>query len=155
LTTIAVRKGALATDSRVTSEDGLSPETTKKAWISQKHKAIFACAGDLANVNAAAKMVEAKRKLPWDAPTAWAHRDMPDLDDSIIIVLRKDGRMFVIEAQGWYESESPFYAVGSGAMAALAAMKMGASAQRAVKIAIELDHMSGPPVVVFKTSDIR
>jgi hypothetical protein len=43
------------------------------------------------------------------------------------------------------------YASGTGAQACLAAMKMGASAVRAVEIAAEVDVYTSLPVVVFDT----
>ena len=42
------------------------------------------------------------------------------------------------------------YEIGSGQAAALAAMHRGADAARAVKVAIEFDRNSGPPVCVLK-----
>lgn len=43
-----------------------------------------------------------------------------------------------------------FAAVGSGMNYALAAMSLGKSAKRAVKVAVELNAFCGPPVVSFK-----
>jgi hypothetical protein len=44
----------------------------------------------------------------------------------------------------------PFYAIGTGADAALGAMHMGASAVRAVKVACKIDINSGLPAVYMK-----
>jgi hypothetical protein len=89
---------------------------------------IFAVAGTSANANAAVRFLELLKKLPWDDPGSWDHRDVPSLEDSIIMAAHRDGRVFAIEEQGWFQTTAEFWALGSGAMAALAAMHMRESA---------------------------
>ena len=62
--------------------------------------------------------------------------------------------MFYVENAGWYPLEGEFHALGAGQPAALAAMHMGASAVKAVEIAIKLDKNSGPPVMSLCLADI-
>lgn len=155
MTTIAARDGWLAYDSRITSDDGLSPDRVRKAWRSRRHALIWAAAGVIANANAAARALDAMAQLPWEAPGRWDSRRLPSLEGSTILAALADGRFFYIEESGWVQTAGPFLAIGSGAMAALAAMHMGASARRAVAVAIKLDHQSGGPVRALRISGKR
>lgn len=71
----------------------------------------------------------------------------PTLSDTNIIILKASGKIEL-----WDESEYPmtfsnkFYAIGSGADAALAAMHCGKSPTEAVKIACKVDMSTGLPV---------
>lgn len=150
MTTIAIRDGVLAFDARVTEADaGILSEVVQKAWINLKHQCIIAIAGNVPATINGVKAMERGLHLPFDEPPG----DLPRItDDSCIIVLTKAGRVFTITFDGWYESEGPFWAFGSGSPAARAAMHMGADAKKAVEIAILCDSASGPPVRWF---DIR
>jgi hypothetical protein len=48
MTTIAVRSGIVAYDSRITSSDGICIDRVEKAWLSIKHQAIIAVSGGIA-----------------------------------------------------------------------------------------------------------
>jgi hypothetical protein len=48
MTTIAVRSGIVAFDSRITSSDGICIDRIEKAWISRRHQAIIAVSAALA-----------------------------------------------------------------------------------------------------------
>ena len=154
MTTIAVRKGLIACDSRVSSDDGISVEIINKVWFSKRHPVAYCVAGTLANASAMTHIIDAHTYMPWEKPKLWNTNDRPSMVGSRMLIVCKDGRTFCIEEQGWYESTGPYHALGTGAMAALAAMKMGASAKRAVEIAITLDQYSGAPVHLFKLEDI-
>ncbi|MDH7796454.1 MULTISPECIES: hypothetical protein [unclassified Beijerinckia] len=155
MTTLAVRDGVVAFDSRITSGDGIVPNSIKKAWISTKHPVIYAVMGTISNVYAAAQKLDRMRKLPWDDPDKWDASKLPSMADSSIFVVCKDGRVFCIEEGGWWPAAGPYWAGGSGAMAATAAMHMGADAAKAVEIAILVDQNSGGPVNVLRLDDIK
>lgn len=48
----------------------------------------------------------------------------------------------------------PFYSIGSGCLAAMAAMHAGATPEKAVHIAAEFDEGTAAPVHVFKLADL-
>jgi ATP-dependent protease HslVU (ClpYQ) peptidase subunit len=67
----------------------------------------------------------------------------------------------LLDENGLYEYESPlvpiriegeFWAIGSGAQAALGAMRMGANPAEAVKIACAIDPFCGEPITVERLS---
>jgi len=69
-----------------------------------------------------------------------------------------DGKVFYLEGgkhSGYTELEGSFFAEGSGFVIALAAMKAGASAKKAVEIACDLDNNSGGPVVTLTLGNKR
>lgn len=63
-----------------------------------------------------------------------------------ILVVRKDKKLEWYDKDGWHHIENGQFAMGSGAVAARAAMKMGASADKAVQIASEIDVYTGREV---------
>lgn len=68
------------------------------------------------------------------------------------------GRVYYLEGgkhTGYTELEGEFFAEGSGFIVALAAMKAGASAKKAVEIACDLDNNSGGPVVTLTLGNKR
>lgn len=70
--------------------------------------------------------------------------------DFSALILTVDG---LFEADAYCRPEriiEPFYAIGSGAKAALGAMHAGASARRAVEIACRIDPFSSPPIVTMR-----
>jgi hypothetical protein len=73
-----------------------------------------------------------------------------------------DFTCLIVESDGIYEADAycrpekivePFYAIGSGSKAALAAMHCGKSAAEAVEIACRIDPYSAPPIVVMRLND--
>lgn len=76
---------------------------------------------------------------------------MPSLVDVSIIRLSAEDGVQVLEGSGGFFSvERHFYAVGSGATAAMGAYMAGADAKKAVEIATKIDAGSGGDVVVHK-----
>lgn len=154
MTTIAIRDGVVAYDTRATINDVMCPDEVDKAWISARHKVIFFGAGDGANVRAMVQALEKRRALPWARASRWKADDLPPLNGSPFGALSRGGRLYMIEDFGWTESTGRFWAFGTGAPAALGAMHMGASARRAVEIAIRCDPHSGAPVRILRLAEI-
>lgn len=70
------------------------------------------------------------------------------------LILYDDGRIETGSSYGIvHPCKEPFYAIGSGTKAALAAMHMGADAKKAVEIASLVDPHTGGPIQVFKFHD--
>lgn len=71
-------------------------------------------------------------------------------EDIQILVLTKAG-LFVYDSSFIAdELLNPFYALGSGAQAALAALHMGASAQKAIEIAAMVDNSTGDGIDILR-----
>lgn len=150
MTTIAVRDGIVAFDSRITESTMICPDTVVKAMFFPKHQAIIAGAGTTSLIYRLFDKIMFMDALPWDTPN-YDPKDL-SLDESGMIALLADGRVYCIEQDGYCLTTGPFQSIGSGSVAAIAAMYMGASAIEAVKIAARCDTQTGGEV---KFLDIR
>ena len=74
----------------------------------------------------------------------------PKLEDINAICVDTDGAIRVYEGRRWELVELPYYAVGSGARAALPAMDAGADAVGAVLIGTKRDPFSGGKITELK-----
>lgn len=75
----------------------------------------------------------------------------PKLEDVAGLHIDRRGRMWIYEGNIWQSLKGfKFYAIGSGAIMATAAMMAGASALEAVKIACQLDLWSGGKLTTLK-----
>lgn len=75
----------------------------------------------------------------------------PKLEDIAALKLDPKGRLWLYEGNIWQSLKGmPYYAVGSGALCALSAMDVGASAVEAVKVAINRDLWCGGKITVVK-----
>jgi hypothetical protein len=71
--------------------------------------------------------------------------------DTEALILNDDGSIETGSTYGIiHPCLEPFYAIGSGTKAALAAMHMGAGAEEAVKIACKVDPHTGGEIQVFR-----
>lgn len=143
MTTIAVRNGIMAADSRVTS-DGENSGT--RYFRTEK---LFRKGRDL--IGLAGESEPGLIFLDWYGS---GKKDAP----GVLIDGEADFTALVLTRKGLFEYGKycrgervlePFYAIGSGAKAALGAMHMGADARRAVQIACKIDPYSAPPIVVM------
>lgn len=66
------------------------------------------------------------------------------------LVIWPDGRIEMFEAGGSFEMTPPYFAIGSGRPEALGAMYAGATAEQAVRAAIEHDAFTGGDVTVLR-----
>jgi len=73
-----------------------------------------------------------------------------DTDDSTILVLTSKGELFTYESGVKMDVKEPFYAIGSGAQAAMAAMYAGKTPKEAVEIAKKIDVNTGGKVKTYK-----
>lgn len=155
MTTIAVRSGIIACDSRVTEGAIIHPGSVLpgKVVVSIHREVLYAFCGEVGAAMAVIAQFECGEKFPWENPIDFNAKDWTELD-ATILVMYPDKSVWVFEGSGYYQMNSPFMALGSGAAPALAAMHMGASAARAVEIATKVDIYSAPPVKVFSVADI-
>jgi len=135
VTTIACDSKSMAGDSAV-DDGGTRARCTK----------IFRVNGDI--VGLAGSLGAGLAFIDWYKTRK---EEPPSLSDTNIIILKSNGKIEL-----WDESEYPmrftnkFYAIGSGADAALAAMYCGKTPTEAVKIACKIDTSTGLPVKTLK-----
>ena len=152
MTSIAVRDGIMAYDSRFVDGTAISPLGLKKGWLSKRHPLFYACAGIYTTGLAISRALDRLTVLPWDDDTDIT---LPDDDgETTMFALHRDGRLFCFEGGSWYLNEGPFAAIGSGADSALGALHAGATAKQAVEISCLVDRNSGPPVCTVAAVDI-
>lgn len=148
MTTIAIKKGMIASDAQTTThtEEGGSRlfKCVKlyRKFVGTDKEAILGTSG------------ESFSSLVF---VDWYGTDAPRPEvlltgeaDFTVIALTHAG---LFEYDKWCRGEEiiePMYAIGSGAKAALGAMHAGCSAKRAVEIACLIDPFSRPPVTVMK-----
>lgn len=141
MTTIACKSGELATDSRITHGDMIvSDRRTKVHRL--RDGSLVAWAG---SVQDAELLLRAMRKTSRDPH--------PKLEAISALHLRLDGSLYEYEGEAWVKQDPGYYATGSGAPYALAAMDAGASAREAVRIAIKRDVNSGGRVQSLKLKE--
>lgn len=141
MTTIAVRGNIMASDSRETvCDDGETAYVVnnkcKKIWRVSSGRILGCAHGSEDGIRL---MLALKKNQP-----------PPKLDAVVGVLLNTDGSVELYEGNIWQKVSGDYYAVGSGALAALGAMDAGATAVEAVKIAIDRDPFSGGRLQVLK-----
>jgi 20S proteasome alpha/beta subunit len=134
VTTIAFRAGILCSDSLVTSNgmrDG------RKQKICRVGRVLVAGAGSSAMCLRFQEWV--RKGMKGSAPTD----DNDEANGLIIAPGTPDPLMLVFGTVGCWPVHAPFVALGSGGPFAMGAMQAGASAEEAVRAAIQLDVYSG------------
>lgn len=136
MTSIAYKDGMMAGDSRVTFDNTVLPDTGRKVHR-LRNGCLFGAAGS-------AEEIEKLKR------TVMRNEDPPKSKDVSALKVDPDGTIWCYEGEIWSKVRTPFAALGSGTIAALAAMYAGADAKEAVKIAIKLDTHSGGRVNVVR-----
>ncbi len=139
MTTIAVRGGLMAADSRMTHDGRM----TRCVKLFKRAGAVIGLAGDDAPAMMFIDWYGSGRSRPEILVTGAA--------DFHALVLDEKKRVWLFDK--WCRGEritAPFFAVGTGADAAMGAMHAGADARRAVSIACKVDINSGLPVVYMR-----
>jgi hypothetical protein len=151
VTTIAYREGILAADSWETHESdqgGTRRHTCTKLFrrtLGEGRRArdvIFATAGQTSPGMVFVDWYGSNEKIP----ECLLNKDC----DFICLILSNKGLFEVDEFCRPVQILEPFYAIGSGAKAALAAMHCGKSAVEAVRIAARIDPYTGGRIVSMK-----
>ena len=135
MTTIAFKDGVLAADSHIAC-GGLRSGTAQKIF---EHGG-----GAIAGAGAYAEFLRFK---DWIVDGADPEK-RPELKESDLIWIKPDGSVVEFEPTGQLAYEAPFYALGSGRELAIGAMAAGASAEEAVRIAIDWSQGSGGEVQI-------
>jgi hypothetical protein len=132
MTTLVYRDGVLAADSRGIRERAINVADLTKVFKLPGNR-LVGFVGDCASAH---KFIRALRE---DAM-------LPALVDTLVVVIDADETITVYQDDSHYEDDAKFSAWGSGVQAALAALYMDATAERAVEIACKVDANSGGPV---------
>lgn len=153
MTTIAIRDGIICADSRTTiaTEEGgarvFRCEKLYRCFEGTSKEAILATAGE-----SFSSLVFVDWYKTETRPIETVERLVNGEADFTVLALTREG---LYEYDKWGRGEKildKFYAVGSGAKAALGALHMGASAEQAVRIACKIDPYSAPPIVSMTLS---
>lgn len=136
MTTIAVRNGIIAADSRMTVDGRM----TKCVKLFRRGGDVLGLAGDDAPALMFVDWYGTGKPRP--------HLLVEGNSDFHVLALDSKRRVFLYDK--WCRGEritAPFFAIGTGADAAMGAMYAGADARRAVAVACKVDINSGLPVV--------
>ncbi|MGJ4953059.1 hypothetical protein [Bradyrhizobium sp. HKCCYLS20291] len=137
MTTIAYRNGMLAADTRMIQGTAIIGNVVK--IVRREDGLLAGGAGDCAWVQAFHRWFLGHEE-----------GDPPELDDNCKgIIVRPDKTVEMFEPMGTIEFKPPFVAMGSGKEFALGAMWMGATAEQAVRAAMELDPGTGGNITVL------
>ena len=144
MTTIAFRDGVLAADTRMVT--GSRPHLcTKIRYI--KPNLVVACAGSINKESVALKF--------FSKPN-WQDEEPPEIKGAFQCIILIGNNPFFCEGGLHIQPiEHPYFAIGSGAEVAAAAMEMGMSAEEAVKFASKLDINTNDIVTTYKIPNAK
>lgn len=152
MTTLAYRSGVMAADSKTSAGDVNYARATKI------HKlADGSLVGFCGRSTSCERMLEVLKHATLSG--GLNHDLFQDCRGAAgLYVEASTGKVYYLEGgkhSGYCELDGDYFADGSGFVAALAAMKAGASAEKAVEIACDLDNNSGGPVVTLTLGNKR
>lgn len=97
-----------------------------------------------------AKLVPWYIKGEYDAPPEYIFFKGDADPEATLLILNKAGEIKIVSPHGLVTVlDVSFFAIGSGAMAAMGAMRMGADAKKAVEISIMVDPGTVGPVEIY------
>lgn len=155
MTTVAYKDGTLAADSRATLTDGTMSNRTVKLWkiVSKvdpvKGRVILAIAGDLYGGLLFHDWLKAGNE-----PNLHG-RGVEDGTDFDALILHRSGLYAANRLCRVEKITEPYWAIGSGRLAAMTAMYCGKKAPEAVKIAGLFDPGTGGRIVVMTLEDLK
>lgn len=139
MTTIAASRKEMACDSRASGDDGEYHNCDDK--VERIGGDLVGCAGDWEDIYAF---------LAWFKDQS---KERPEIENCLALVLNRKGLWLYANTTYPSKVAEPFFAIGTGSMAARAAMKWGASPQQAISTAITLDKNSGGRVRVYSLKE--
>lgn len=144
MTTIATDGIVMAADSRVTGDGPMYP--TEK--IFRIRGSLFGTAGDGFMGLALLEWLKTKRRDRKALYEMWDKTTLGIEDADVLFIELSPKGIFLWNCWGIAEPvRRPSYAIGSGAMAAVAAMETK-SPEDAIRTALNYDEFSGPPIQV-------
>lgn len=148
MTTIAFRDGVMAADSQAHADGVKFRNETKLFRV--KGNVIGLCGAD----------VTGQMLLNWyeNGAPEFTLTSRPSIADDYgfgALVLNKSGLLYVDQHFQPVAVREPFHAIGSGAMAAIAAMYCGKNAIQAVQVAARVDRDTGGTVRHMRLDDTK
>ena len=138
MTTIAANREMLAGDQKCTDDD----KSFRTRKIRRVGDALVGAAGTGPAIGKFFRWLEHGKQ---EEPPKFAK------DDELVALVVTPAGLFSYDASCTPEEIlDEFYAVGSGAQAALAAMHLGCDPERAVEIACKVDNSTGGPVDILR-----
>jgi hypothetical protein len=138
VTTIVYRDGVLAGDTRVTMGNTICPEVFRKVRR-LADGSLFAAAGDLQEGELIHEALVKKLAMP----------KIEDKETEAIRI-KSDGSIWHFGGRLWVRVRAPWAVLGSGYIAAMGALKIGATAIEAVRVARTLDVHTGGRIQTVK-----
>jgi ATP-dependent protease HslVU (ClpYQ) peptidase subunit len=144
MTTIVATREAIGADTLVVVA-GQAPYPTKK--VSKHKKMLFGAAGDAGDCVRFMKWA----KRDFDMESRPRFRCEADSDDEAIMLMVNEGGIYVMMTSDLFPEpvDADFYAIGSGAGAALGAMARGATIEEALNIAAQYDNCTRGPFTIL------
>lgn len=139
MTTIAYRDGVLAGDSLCCRAGWKVGATFRKVFKTPDGRLIGLC-GDAAHIM---KLVEWLMMPP---KNRLGERPRLDKDTGTVVEVLSNGKARYYEHDHYHDTNDRYWSVGSGSIAALVAMDMGADAATAVRAAARRDDSTGGKV---------
>lgn len=136
MTTIAADRHTIACDSAIDPGDGTSFRVTTKL-----HEIPGGWAGYAGTVSVAVELIKWLRSGKRRKKKEFARKD-----EASVLIAKRSGLWLLDQEYLLLELAEPYFAIGSGSVAARAAFMAGADAASAVEIAIALDPKSDGPV---------
>lgn len=144
MTTVAYRDGLMATDSQATlNNTTILPGESKKVWR-LADGSIAAGAGNAFTIAGILSQAKAATEIKTDSYIS----SVLSVDASGTVRVHENGATIEVR-------NAPFFAIGSGAPAAIAAMHCGATAEEAVQAAIKVDVFSSGAVQTIRVEPGR
>lgn len=140
MTTIAYRDGVMAGDTAVTDRGTYCGASRKVFHHGGALLGFCGCLGAMAQVR--------------DWFLAGAEGEPPELSgDSEGLIIRTDGKAeWLGPPRKRVEIDGDYFAIGSGFQIAMGALAAGASAERAIEIACDMDVLTRRPITILKAA---
>lgn len=146
MTTIAYRDGVLAGDGLYHRGGWKMGNTHQKVWKTPDGRLVGIC-GDAAHVSKlVAWLLCPPRKRTTERPKL-------EKDTGTVVEVFGNGKARYYEHDYFHPVNDRYWSVGSGSIAALVAMDMGADAVRAIKIAAKRDDSTGGRISAVKLKE--
>ena len=143
ITTIAYKKGILAADTRISTENEIDISEFRKVFR-LKNGVLIGFAGEVGRIQ---KTINALRRNPDDITVIKGTRGGNELE---ALLVGHDGSISHFDGSNWFEVNAEYYAIGSGDTHAIVAMYMGASAKKAISVAMHFDKNTGGSIRTVK-----
>lgn len=144
MTTIALRSGIVAADSRATHDESIDRADKLFAKKVGRKEVVLAIAGDVYAANVFVDWFGSGKEPP-------AYLSQLGLDEDFEVLILMGGAAFTSNHLcRLVKVLTPFTALGSGRHAALAAMHCGKGAREAVAVACKVDPYTAPPIVTMR-----